>query len=103
MADGLARVRIEGLVVTLPARGLGAGPSRLAVRPNRVLLAPAPAKAAFPGTLRKATYVGSHWEFTVETTAGDLFVKTLDGDQRLAVGGTVDVSFTKEGPVLLPG
>ena len=101
--DGRATVRIDGLAITLPSRGLAKGPARLAVRPNRILLAPAAADAGFSGTLRKATYVGSHWEYSIETAAGDLFAKALDGDARLKVGGPVAVSFAAEGPVLLPG
>jgi iron(III) transport system ATP-binding protein len=101
--DGTATVRIDGLKVELGARGLGKGPAKLAVRPNRIKLQPAKAKTGFPGLLRKATYVGSHWEYTVETSSGDIFAKALDGDARLVVGGAVAVSFAQEGPVLLPG
>jgi iron(III) transport system ATP-binding protein len=87
----------------LGARGLGKGPAKLAVRPNRIVLAPATAASGFTGTLRKATYVGSHWEYSVETAVGDIFVKSLDGDERLSVGGSVAISFAAEGPVLIPG
>ena len=101
--EGRATVRIDGLSVTLAARGLAKGPAKLAVRPNRIVLGPPAEKTPFPGTLRKATYVGSHWEYSVETAVGDLFAKALDGDSRLSVGGPVAVSFATEGPVLLPG
>ena len=103
VAEGKALVRIEKLETVLPARGLGLGPAKLAVRPNRIMLAPADAATVFAGTLRKAVYVGSHWEYGVDTAAGELFVKALDGDPRLKVGGPVAVSFAAEGPVLLPG
>ena len=103
VADGRALVRIEQLQIELPSRGLERGPGKLAVRPNRILLAPAEQLTAFVGRLSKATYVGSHWEYTVETAAGDLFVKALDGDARLVVGGPLSISFAAEGPVLLPG
>ncbi len=102
VTDGRAQVRIDGMTVTLAARGVGKGPARLAVRPNRILLAPAAAKSGFTGTLRKATYVGSHWEYSVESAAGNIFAKALDGDDRLTVGGPVAIGFTAEGPVLLP-
>ena len=101
--DGIARVRIDGLVVSLPARGLKSGSAMLAVRPNRIHIAPAKSKTSFAGTLKKATYVGSHWEYTIETAAGDLFAKALDGDEGLTADGPVSISFAKEGPVLLPG
>ncbi|WP_373505186.1 ABC transporter ATP-binding protein [Aestuariivirga sp.] len=102
-ADGRALVRIERLELTLASRGLKRGPAMLAVRPNRIRLAPADGQPGFAGRLSKAVYVGSHWEYAVATAAGDLFVKSLDSDDRLAVNGTVAVSFSAEGPVLLPG
>ena len=101
--NGKARVRVDSLAVSLPSRGLKHGMAKLAVRPNRIHIAPAKAKAPFVGKLSKATYVGSHWEYTIETAAGDLFAVALDGDPRLAPGGPVSISFAKEGPVLLPG
>jgi len=101
--NGKARVRVDKLAVSLPARGLRSGAAKLAVRPNRIHIAPAKANTAFAGTLKKATYVGSHWEYTIETPAGDLFAVALDGDPRLSPGGAISISFAKEGPVLLPG
>ena len=100
--NGIAKVRVDGLALSLPSRGLLRGAAKLAVRPNRIHIAPAKAKTPFAGTLKKATYVGSHWEYSVETAAGDLFAVALDGDMRLSPGGTVSISFAKEGPVLLP-
>ena len=97
-----ASVRIENLTLRLAARGLKAGAAKLAVRPNRILLEPAKAKTGFVGKLLKTTYVGSHWEYTIETASGPLFAKALDGDDRLTAGKSVSVSFSAEGPVLLP-
>ena len=101
--DGRATVRLERLGMTLGSRGLGKGTAKLAVRPNRIHLSPATAKSGFKGALRKATYVGSHWEYSVETATGELFAKALDGDERLRVGAPVAISFSEDGPVLLPG
>ena len=102
VAGDQASVRIEGLTLKLSPRGLKAGAAKLAVRPNRILLEPAKAKAGFPGKLLKTTYVGSHWEYTVETASGTLFAKALDGDDRLTAGTSVSVNFSAGGPVLLP-
>jgi iron(III) transport system ATP-binding protein len=102
VAGDQASVRIEGLTLKLSPRGLKAGAAKLAVRPNRILLEPAKAKADFPGRLLKTTYVGSHWEYTVETASGTLFAKALDGDDRLTAGTSVSVNFLAGGPVLLP-
>lgn len=100
--SGLADVRIESMKLRLPSRGLAAQAAKLAIRPNRILLAPAKGKSAYAGKLLKATYVGSHWEYTVETASTTLFAKTLDGDDKLKVGAAVSVTFAPGGPVLLP-
>lgn len=102
VSAGTAQVQVEQMSLRLPARGLTPGQAKLAVRPNRIVLAPAKSKAAYAGKLLKATYVGSHWEFTVETASGTLFVKALDGDEKLLTGKPVSVSFSAGGPVLLP-
>jgi iron(III) transport system ATP-binding protein len=101
--NGVARIRIDGLSVSLPSRGLKCGAANLAVRPNRIYIAPAVADAPFSGTLKKATYVGSHWEYSIETAVGEIFAVTLDGNVLLLPGTPVSISFAKEGPVLLPG
>jgi iron(III) transport system ATP-binding protein len=102
VSGGQASARVENLTIHLPSRGLKTGAAKLAVRPNRIVLEPARAKAGYPGKLQKVTYVGSHWEYTVETGSGTLFAKSLDGDDRLTAGKTVSISFSPGGPVLLP-
>jgi iron(III) transport system ATP-binding protein len=41
-----------------------------------------------PATVRKATYLGSHWEFTLDTEVGSIFV-TQPVDRRFEPGETV--------------
>jgi iron(III) transport system ATP-binding protein len=98
---GTAEVDVDGMIIRLASRGLAKGEARLAVRPNRIVLSPGRMKAAIAGTLRKATYVGSHWEYRAATKVGDIFVTALDGDERLAIGSPVSLTFAKRGPVLL--
>jgi iron(III) transport system ATP-binding protein len=68
-----AFVRLSGLVVQLPRRGLANGDVSLMVRPESVLLVEAGAPGALPGTVATATYMGSHAEYTLNTAAGELF------------------------------
>ena len=102
VSAGSAQVEIEKLALRLPSRGLRSGPAKLAIRPNRIMIEPAKSKPAFTGKLVKSTYVGSHWEYTVETASTTLFVKALDGDDRLVAGTSVAIAFAPGGPVLLP-
>ncbi|MCP4305601.1 MAG: ABC transporter ATP-binding protein [bacterium] len=101
VTDGEAEIRLGGLKWRLASRGLGVGAARLAVRPNRVLLAEAGGNNTFDGTLSKATYVGSHVEFTVDSDHGKVFATSLETDLPFAAGQAVGVTFSRNGPVLL--
>ncbi len=101
--DGLADVRIGGLTRTFPARGLGPGPARVAVRPSRLRLVAADAEGAIPGVLSKATYVGSRMEYLVETDLGEIFVTDESVDDIATAGDRIGVALGKTGPVLVPG
>ncbi|VAW12164.1 Spermidine/putrescine import ABC transporter ATP-binding protein PotA (TC 3.A.1.11.1) [hydrothermal vent metagenome] len=99
---GRAEVHIGAMKLKLPARDLAPGGALLAVRPRRVELKPPGAKTALKGTLKKATYVGSHLEYLAATEAGDIFVIAEDIDEPFKAGDAVSVGFAAKGPVLLP-
>ncbi len=103
VTDGTAEIRLGDLTWKLPSRGLGPGKARLAVRPNRVLLTEAGAPNTVFGTISKATYVGSHVEFTVTTELGDIFVTSIETDLSFVAGQSVGVSLARTGPVLIAG
>jgi len=99
--DGLAEVRIGPLTLRLPARGHAAGPVKLAARPSRIELHTAGAPETIPGRIDRATYVGSHLEFVVDTEFGEVFVVSDDVDSPLAAGQEVGLKFAARGPVLI--
>ncbi|MEW9807047.1 ABC transporter ATP-binding protein [Mesorhizobium sp. ZMM04-5] len=101
--DGVASVRLGDLTLTLPARGFGPGPARLAARPGRLTLNPHGTPDTLPGTISKATYVGSHLEFVVSTGLGEAFVVTPDVDAPFQAGQAVGLGFPARGPVLIGG
>jgi iron(III) transport system ATP-binding protein len=100
--DGVADVRVGSMKLNLPARDLAPGDALLAVRPKRVLLEKPGRKGALAGRLLKATYVGSHIEYSVETEAGEIFAVAEDIEEPFAAGARVGVSLAAKGPVLLP-
>jgi iron(III) transport system ATP-binding protein len=100
--DGVADVRVGSMKLNLPARDLAPGDALLAVRPKRVLLEKPGRKGVLAGRLLKATYVGSHIEYSVETEAGEIFAVAEDIEEPFAVGARVGVSLAAKGPVLLP-
>lgn len=96
----IATVDIEGYSHTLPARGLPVGPALIAVRPTRLVLN---ADTGIATTVEKATYVGSHMEYTLGTSFGTLFAVSENVDAPFAIGQSLCVGFDRKGPVLLPG
>ncbi|MBX3582385.1 MAG: ABC transporter ATP-binding protein [Rhizobiaceae bacterium] len=100
--NGVASVRLGALTISLPGRGGSTpGPAKLAVRPGRIVLHPAGAADTLPGTIQKATYVGSHLEFMIETEFGEAFVTAPDVDAPFKAGQTVGLGFPPRGPVLI--
>jgi len=101
--DGeMADVRVGPIRRMLPARDLQPGAAQLAVRPKRVVLSEAGREDALKGNLVKATYVGSHLEYRVETEVGEVFSIAEDDGKPFVQGADVSVTFAEKGPVLLP-
>ncbi|MGQ7847543.1 ABC transporter ATP-binding protein [Granulosicoccus sp. 3-233] len=100
-AAGTARVSLAGVSISLPSRGMAAGPARLAVRPNRLQLKGPEATGGLPGKVLKSTYVGNHMEYVVRLAQGEWFATSDDVDTVHAAGTEVSVHFRERGPVLL--
>ena len=99
--NGRAQVRAGPLERAFDARGLRPGPARIAVRPSRIVLAAADAAGAIPGTVAKATYVGSRMEYQVETDLGEVFVTSEDVDNIACTGEAAGLVLAETGPVLV--
>ena len=87
----LATVRIGPLTRELPHRGLSPGPAHVALRPETIRLVPERRDGAIAGEVQKATYLGSHMEYTVSTAHGDLFVIDHEVERALPPGTAVSV------------
>ncbi len=101
--DGLALVRIGGLSHRLPARGLAPGPVRVAIRPEAIRLSGETGGEALAGTVRKATYLGSHMEYMVETGLGEVFAIDHRVDAPIDPGEEVAVTLGDQGVTLVKG
>ncbi len=73
----------------------------VAVRPNRVALLPAGSPDALQAVVHKATYVGEHMEYSVQTPLGELFVTSSDTQNPVATGSAVALGFGAGDVVLL--
>ena len=101
---GLAEVRIGGLECALPSRDLSPGAVEVAIRPEAIRLArAATSDGGLEGVVRRATYLGSHMEYEVETEVGELFVSDHLRGELLSSGVSVVVSIIASGATLLPG
>jgi len=102
----VASASLGNLELNLPSRGLPVGKARLAVRPSRVLLAEhrvgSDSHHALMGEVEKATYVGSHMEYRVNTDFGPWFAVSDEVDRPMSPGTQVKITFANNGPVLLP-
>jgi len=99
--NGLALVRIGGLSHRLPARGLAPGPVRVAIRPEAIRLSGDAGGESLAGVVRKATYLGSHMEYLVETPLGEIFAVDHRVDAPIGPGAEVAVRLSDHGVTLV--
>ena len=97
-----AEVRIGAATFRLRRRGAGAGPGKVAIRPESLIVEAGKAgTAALSGTVLKAAYLGTHVEYTVRTEHGDLFVIDRTAVAPRAVGDRVALAFASRGITLV--
>ncbi|CAN5237273.1 ABC transporter ATP-binding protein [soil metagenome] len=87
---GMIAVRLGQTRVVVPDRGFAKGEGLLVLRPSAVALSSAASAGGLPATIRKATYLGSHWEYTLETEVGPVFV-IQPANRRFDTGANVHV------------
>ena len=97
-----ATVRVGDRVeLRLPHRDQPAGPVKLAVRPEAVILKTSEQEAGLTGTVLKSTYVGGHVEYTLDTDLGEIFVADHQYDALISAGSRVWIAFRHRGVTLL--
>ncbi len=103
VAEGSACTRLADIVLELPARGLGPGPVKIAIRPEALAVCLVkPELPSIDGTVAKAAYLGTHMEYTVTTAAGDLFVVDKNVAEPKAPGTGLWLGLTRVGVALVP-
>jgi len=96
--DRLADLRLGDLTLALAHRGIVDGEVDVAIRPEAVQLRPADSTdLPLAGTILKATYLGSHMEYTVGSAIGELFVVDGGVAAPLSVGVRVSIGFDDHG------
>jgi len=98
-----AKVRLGDNEIELPHRGARPGPVTIAVRPESVRLSSTrPSRPAVPGKIDKASYLGTHMEYTVTGPLGDLFVVDSAVAMPFAPGIDVWIGFDDHGVTVVP-
>ena len=98
-----ALVRLGTLTVDLPRRNVKAGPTKLAVRPDAFHLNTRPGSSGLAGRVVKASYLGGHVEYDVESPVGTLFVVEHGRAIPLAPGTVVSITLADRGVSIVPG
>ena len=76
----------------------------VAIRPEAITVEAAPGPAgSLSGRVAKASYLGTHMEYSVETAAGLLFATCPRVDRPLAAGDAVGLVLAPRGVLLLRG
>jgi iron(III) transport system ATP-binding protein len=86
--DAAALVRFGAIELQVPAPRVNGSAGYLVVRSAAVALTKVSTNADLTATVRKATYLGGHWEYTLDTPFGALFVSQPVG-RRFEQGTTV--------------
>ena len=88
-----------GPLTIQPRYAVAAGPVKVAVRPEAWQIG---APAGLPATLRKASYLGSFYEYGFDTALGPVFVVSSDLSRPLAPGAETLLALRQHGVSVVP-
>jgi len=96
------RLRLGEVEIELADATAGDGEVTVAVRPEAIAVETAPGPAdALGGTVAKASYLGTHMEYSIETAAGLLFATCPRVDRPLAVGAKAALVLSPRGLIVV--
>jgi len=98
---GFATVRLGPIELRLASQARPVNPS-VVIRPSGVGLEREGGPSTISATVRKATYLGSHWDLALDTEVGELFVSHMEPTPFVA-GETVHVRLDESGLALVSG
>lgn len=95
-----ATIAIERARWTIANPGLSVGEADLVIRPEAIEVVE-PGAGAIAAKVLKSTYMGSHTEYVLQTSLGELFCVSPDRTSRRPAGAIVDLRLSPEGTVLV--
>jgi iron(III) transport system ATP-binding protein len=102
LAPGKIRVRLGEADVEIADTEAADGEATVAVRPEAITVAPAPGPAGtLSGKIVKASYLGTHMEYSIDTAAGTLFATCPRVERPLVAGMAVAVTLAPRGVIIV--
>ena len=96
-----ANVHVGNAETKLPSRGMEPGKTQVAIRPESLQISNSKLSGAIEAEVVKATYLGSHMEYTLSSAVGELFVVEPDINNPVAIGSTISVRLRDHGIALV--
>ena len=96
-----ANVRVGHAETRLPSRGMKPGSTQVAIRPESLQISDKDEPGSIEAEVVKATYLGSHMEYTLDTAVGELFVVEPDISNAISIGSTISVRLRNHGIALV--
>jgi iron(III) transport system ATP-binding protein len=99
------RVRLGDCEIDVANATAADGEATLAIRPESIVVErPADAGVnSLAGTIAKASYLGTHMEYSIDTAAGVLFAICPHVDRALAAGEPVALRLASRGVLVVEG
>ncbi len=95
-------VRLSDSEVVVADSAAVDGEATVAVRPEAITVEVAPGPAgALPGTIAKASYLGTHMEYSIDTAAGALFATCPRVERPLKAGDEVALVLASRGVIVV--
>ncbi|MCP4494423.1 MAG: ABC transporter ATP-binding protein [Gammaproteobacteria bacterium] len=99
--DEQASVMVGAAKTTLPSRGMKPGKVKVAIRPESLQINDSDLSDAIEAKVIKATYLGSHMEYTLDSAVGELFMVEPDVSHPTAIGSTIALRLRDHGIALV--
>ncbi len=96
-----ANVMVGNAETRLPGRGMKPGKTQVAIRPESLQISDSNLSGAIEAEVVKATYLGSHMEYTLDSEVGELFVVEPDISKPVSIGSTISVHLRDHGIALV--
>jgi iron(III) transport system ATP-binding protein len=102
VSAGMIRVRLGEIEMEIANAAAMDGEASIAVRPEAITVETLPGPAgALPGQIAKATYLGTHMEYSIDTAAGMLFATCPRVERPLAAGQKVALVLAPRGVIVV--